>query len=41
MRLTIRYPSSPADAKYYTTDRLRGEFVIESLFEAVGVALIR
>ena len=34
MQLTIRHPSNPQDAKHYTTDRLRSEFVIESIFQA-------
>ena len=34
MQLTIRHPSNPLDAKHYTTDRLRSEFVIETLFQA-------
>lgn len=32
MTLDIRQPSSPLDAKYYTTDRLRDEYVVETLF---------
>lgn len=34
MLLTVRHPSNPLDAKHYTTDRLRSEFVIETLFQA-------
>lgn len=34
MQLTVRHPSNPLDAKHYTTDRLRSEFVIETLFQA-------
>jgi len=34
MKLRVRQPSNPLDAKYYTTERLRSEFVMETLFEA-------
>ena len=34
MQLTVRQPSASADAKHYTTDRLRSEYVIESIFVA-------
>ena len=34
MKLCVRQPSNPLDAKHYTTDRLRGEFAIETVFEA-------
>lgn len=32
MKLDVRYASHPEDAKHYTTDRLRSEHVIETLF---------
>ncbi len=34
MKLTIREPANSQDAKFYTTERLRSEFVIERIFEA-------
>ena len=34
MKLNVRYASHPEDAKRYTTAQLRGEHVIETLFEA-------
>lgn len=33
MKLSVRNPSHPQDAKHYTTERLRNEFVVESIFE--------
>ena len=33
MKLDIRYPSHQEDAKHYTTDRLRKEYLIEKVFE--------
>lgn len=33
MKLNIRYASRPEDAKHYTTDTLRKEYLIEKLFE--------
>lgn len=32
LKLDIRQPSSPVDAKHYTTERLREEYLIDSLF---------
>ncbi|GHU69374.1 4-deoxy-L-threo-5-hexosulose-uronate ketol-isomerase [Clostridia bacterium] len=40
MKLTIRKPSSPEDAKHYTTDRLRGEYVVDTIFEADEAVLV-
>ena len=34
MKLTVRQPSASLDAKHYTTDRLRSEYLIETIFEA-------
>ena len=34
MILTVRQPSAALDAKHYTTERLRSEYVIETVFEA-------
>ena len=34
MKLTVRQPSAALDAKHYTTERLRSEYVIETVFEA-------
>ena len=34
MKLTVRQPSSALDARHYTTDRLRSEYLIETVFEA-------
>ncbi len=34
MKLTVRQPSAALDAKHYTTDRLRSEYLIETVFEA-------
>ena len=34
MQLTVRQPSAALDAKHYTTERLRSEYVIESIFVA-------
>lgn len=34
MKLEIRYPSHPDDAKHYTTERLRSDYLIEKVFEA-------
>ena len=34
MKLDIRYPSHPDDAKHYTTDELRRQYLIEKVFEA-------
>ena len=33
MQLHVRYPSHPEDAKYYTTERLRRDFLIETVFQ--------
>ncbi len=33
MQLTVRRPSSSEDAKHYTTERLRREYVVEKVFE--------
>ena len=32
MQLTVRQPSAAEDAKHYTTDRLRSEYLIETVF---------
>ena len=32
MQLTVRQPSASADAKHYTTERLRSEYLIETVF---------
>lgn len=32
MQLTVRQPSASEDAKHYTTDRLRSEYLIETVF---------
>ena len=37
MKLTVRQPSASLDAKHYTTDRLRSEYLIETIFEASGM----
>lgn len=37
--LDIRHPSHPEDAKHYTTDRLRQEFLIQNIFEPGKVNL--
>lgn len=37
--MDIRTAASPKDAKYYTTDRLREEFLIQNLFEANKINL--
>lgn len=34
MKLTVRQPSNSKDAKHYTTDRLREEYLIETIFAA-------
>ena len=34
MRLEVRQPSASEDAKHYTTERLRKEYLIETVFEA-------
>ena len=34
MQLTVRQPSAALDAKHYTTDRLRSEYLIETVFAA-------
>ena len=34
MQLTVRQPSNSQDAKHYTTERLREEYLIEKIFEA-------
>ena len=34
MKLTVRQPSAALDAKHYTTERLRSEYVIETIFAA-------
>ncbi len=34
MKLDIRYPSHPDDAKHYTTEELRRQYLIEKVFEA-------
>lgn len=33
MQLHVRYPSHPEDAKHYTTERLRRDFLIETVFQ--------
>ena len=33
MKLSVRQPSASQDAKHYTTDRLRSEYLIETVFE--------
>ena len=33
MKLTVRQPSASLDAKHYTTERLRSEYLIETVFE--------
>ena len=33
MQLHVRYPSHPEDAKHYTTERLRRDFLIEMVFQ--------
>jgi 4-deoxy-L-threo-5-hexosulose-uronate ketol-isomerase len=33
MKLKVRQPSNPNDAKHYTTDTLRSEYLIEKVFE--------
>lgn len=33
MQLNVRYPSHPEDAKHYTTERLRRDFLIETVFQ--------
>ena len=32
MQLNVRYPSHPEDAKHYTTERLRKDYLIETVF---------
>ncbi len=32
MKLTVRYPSHPEDARHYTTDRLRESYLIDTVF---------
>ena len=32
MQLTVRQPSASQDAKHYTTERLRSEYLIETVF---------
>lgn len=34
MKLTVRYPSHQEDAKHYTTDQLRGQYLIDTVFQA-------
>ena len=34
MQLTVRQPSAALDAKHYTTERLRSEYLIETIFVA-------
>ena len=34
MQLHVRYPSHPEDAKHYTTERLRRDFLIETVFQS-------
>ena len=34
MQLTVRQPSNSKDAKHYTTERLREEYLIETIFVA-------
>jgi len=34
MKLRVRQPSNPMDARCYATDRLRSEYVIETVFDA-------
>ena len=36
----LRYAANPADAKNYTTDRLRKDFLIENLFVANEVNMV-
>ncbi|MDR1570052.1 MAG: 5-dehydro-4-deoxy-D-glucuronate isomerase [Oscillospiraceae bacterium] len=38
--MTVRNPSHPQDAKHYTTDRLRSEFVIETIFAPDEATLV-
>ena len=33
MKLDIRYPSHPQDAKWYDTEKLRKQYLIEKVFE--------
>ncbi|MDR0396983.1 MAG: 5-dehydro-4-deoxy-D-glucuronate isomerase [Oscillospiraceae bacterium] len=40
MKLTVRKPSHPADVKRYDTERLREEFVVETIFEADEAVLV-
>jgi 4-deoxy-L-threo-5-hexosulose-uronate ketol-isomerase len=40
MKMTVRNPSHPQDAKHYTTDRLRSEFVIETIFAPDEATLV-
>ena len=32
MKLTVRQPSASEDAKHYTTERLRSEYLIDTVF---------
>ncbi len=38
--MEIRYAANPTDTKQYTTDKLREEFLIESLFEEGQIHLV-
>ncbi len=40
MKLEVRHPSGPQDAKHYTTDRLREEYLIPVLFEEDEALLV-
>ncbi|MCL2188822.1 MAG: 5-dehydro-4-deoxy-D-glucuronate isomerase [Defluviitaleaceae bacterium] len=39
MKLNIYYGTHPEDVKYYTTEKLRGEFLLQNLFPADEVVL--
>ncbi len=38
--MELRTAASPKDVKYYTTDRLREEFLIDDLFKADEIKLV-
>ena len=38
--MDVRTAASPKDVKYYTTDRLREEFLIQDLFQADKINLV-
>ena len=38
--MEVRYASSNKDAKHYTTDRLREEFLVQELFKADDLKLV-